>query len=500
MNVRAIHWHLAFLAASLSLGAICLRPASSNGQEPSPTDWPRWNGVSDSRPAQWPSQSEKDLSLRQVAHVQESEESSNSSRFSGPTHVEELVQYALANNPEVQAARYHARALGARVPQARSLPDPQLMTTVFLESIQTAAGPQEVALSLSQKLPWFGKLAFRSQAAYHDAMAAYARASAVELNVVERVKRAYFDVFFLQNAAHETLRLQPRLEDVIAIARTKYETSVPGAGLESVLQAEIELSKLKTRLVGLEQAKTEAQARLVGVLHLEPHTPIEPVRELDRSNLAHTAKLLVDLAEASQPELDARRREVSRDRSAIAVAEREYWPDVTLGLSWYSIRSEGISPVANGRDAYAVGVGVNLPLYRQRLDATVREARCRTASSNRRYAAARDQVRAEVEVLYARFTEHHRVLEILESEILPRAEQGFELSTEAYRTGRQDFQQLVDSYRTLLDYRIDFHRRVAMREQAIASLERAVGCSITASMADGLREPDATSRRHPRLP
>ena len=151
-----------------------------------------------------------------------------------------------------------------------------------------------------------------------------------------------------------------------------------------------------------------------------------------------------------------------------------------MSFNWHEIGSQGLSPVANGRDAYSLGVGMNLPIRRTRLDAAVREARYKTASSARRYAAARDQLGTEVQTLHAQFTEHDQVLSVLESEILPRAERTLELSTEAYRLGRMQFQQLIDVYRTLLDYRIDFHRRAAMRGQAIASLQRAVGCAVTA--------------------
>ena len=89
----------------------------------------------------------------------------------------------MANNPAIQAARYRARSLGARVPQADSLPDPQFVTTTFLEAIQTAAGPQELSMSLGQKFPWFGKLALRGDAAYYESTAAYARLAAVELRL-----------------------------------------------------------------------------------------------------------------------------------------------------------------------------------------------------------------------------------------------------------------------------------------------------------------------------
>jgi outer membrane protein TolC len=417
--------------------------------------------------------------IQQATHFAQPEISGVSGPFVGPTPVEALVQYALANNPEIQAVRCQAAAMGARVPQVKSLPDLQLMTTVFLEEIQTAAGPQEVAMTLAQKFPWFGKLALRSQVAYQDSMAAYARVTATELKVVEQVKRAYFDVYFVQNAIAETKRLQQPLMDVVEISRAKFEASTARAGMESVLQTQVELAKLDTTLIGLEESLIDAQARLAGVLHLPPHTRIEAERDVTRTNLAQTAETLVGLLDSCQPELEAWRQEIGRDRSSIDLACREYWPDVTLGLSWYEMGDRGLSRVANGRDAYSLAVGVNLPIYRNRLDAAVREAQYKTSSSTRRYEAARDQFRSEVDGLYARFREQDRVLEILETRIIPPAEQTLELSTESYRTGTLEFQQLIDAYRTLLSVRIDYHKRTANREQVIASLERAVGCSIT---------------------
>ena len=430
-----------------------------------------------------PSGAEGPTQARQVSYSSQPEVLPQSAPFDGPVELAELARYAVASNPRIQAARYHARALGARVPQAKSLPDPQLMTTVFLEEIQTAAGPQELALALSQKIPWFGKRAFRGQVAYYDAMAAYARATATELEVIEQVKLAYFDLYWLQGAIAETQRLEPRLEELIEVARTRYETNAPGAGLGTVLQAEVELAKLKGRLVELEEAHRRGQARLAGVLHLPSSTRIEATEPVDRSQLAHQAEMLVALAESWQPELEARRREIRRDQASICLAQREYWPDVSLGATWYEIGSAGLSPVANGRDAVSLGIGVNMPIYRGRLDAAVREARYRTAASSRRFASESDRVGAEIAALYAQFREHDRMLGIIQSDILSRAEQTLELATESYRTGRQGFQQLIDVYRTLLSYRTELHRHVAAREQAIASLERAVGCSI-ADMAE----------------
>ena len=421
-----------------------------------------------------------------------------STSLSGPTAIGRLVEYALANNPEIQAVRFSARALGARVPQARSLPDPTLMTTVFLEEIQTAAGPQQVAMSLSQKFPWFCKRALRSQLAYHGSMAAYSRVATTELKVVEQVKRAYFDLYFIQNAVKETHQLENPLEDVIDVAKTRYEGSMGKLGLESVFQAQVELAKLKTELVKLEEAKRKAQARLAGVMHLPPGTPIEALATIDRSKVESKVETLVGLANTFQPEFEAYRRELARDRAAVDLARQEYWPDVTTSFNWYEMGSNGLSPVSNGRDAFSIGVGVNLPIQRQRLDAAVREAENELCATARRYDAARDQFQAEIETLLAQFREHHRTLEILETDIVPRAEETLGLTLESYGNGRAGFQQLIDVYRTLLRYRVDLHRHLALSEQALASLERSVGCAVTSQdTTSGERNPPSLAAPAP---
>lgn len=412
---------------------------------------------------------------------------------------ESLVAYALANNPEIQAARYHARQLGARVPQVASLPDPKLLSVAFLESIQTAAGPQEVMLSLSQQFPFFGKRALRSRVAYYEAMAAYARLASVELQVIEKVKRTYYDVYFLQRAVDVTGALIPELDDVVDLAGDKSRLNL--AGEETVDQAEIEKLKLETDLIKFQQAEIEAQARLAAILHLPVHTRVAGQTELRDTPVAQEARVLVGLAESYHPELIARSREIRRDQTSTALARRDYWPDATLSLNWYEVGSSGLSPVATGEDSFSLGVGVNLPFYRKRLDAAMREARYRTASTRRQYMATRDQVSAEVRALYAQLERHRRILakmdeivRIGERDPTGIADRAYELSKEAYRVNKLDFYQLIDAYRTLLKHRIEYYRHQALGQQVLASLERAVGSAVTAwpvEAADDVEQPAA---------
>ena len=79
--------------------------------------------------------------------------------------MQDLVNGALKNNPEIKASRKRWEAAKEKIPQVRSLPDPKFSYTYFPESIETKNGPQENAYQLSQKFPSFGKPRLRGEVA-----------------------------------------------------------------------------------------------------------------------------------------------------------------------------------------------------------------------------------------------------------------------------------------------------------------------------------------------
>jgi outer membrane protein TolC len=418
-------------------------------------------------------------SILPASHVSEAGNNPPGWLFGPDAPLDELIAFALANNPEIQAVHMQAHALAARVPQVRALDDPKLMTTTFLEPIQTAAGPQDVILSISQTLPWFGKRALRGNVAYHKAQATFALIAAAELTAVEQVKIAYYELYFLDRAIDVNKELELRLRDVIEIAKLKYETAGEKTGLETVLQAQVELAQLQTVFVQLEQAKASANAQLTKALHAPPGVPLELAPSIREGHVPNSADVLLALIDQCQPKLDALRREMNSDQAAIALANKNYYPDVMVGFNWHAIGTTGLSPLATGEDAYALMVGVNLPIYRYKLNAGLREAEFKAAQTSQMYAAAWNDVHAEVHTLHAQAVEHDRVVKILNDDILPKSRQTLDLSIEAYRVDRITFQQLIDNYKTFLHHRLDYYRRLSHLEQTLATLERAVGCAIT---------------------
>ena len=180
--------------------------------------------------------------------------------------VEEFIQFALGQNPDIHAARKQMEAQAHQVPVAASLDDPTLGMTFFPEQIQTASGQQEFALSANQKLPWRGKLTTRAEVAEAQTNVARAELAAVELGTVEAVKRAYYELYYIQKAIEVTESEQGLLTEILAVADTRYKTG--NTSQQDVLRAELEILNIENSLIHLRQQLESGQARLARVLHL----------------------------------------------------------------------------------------------------------------------------------------------------------------------------------------------------------------------------------------
>ena len=391
----------------------------------------------------------------------------------GPQPVEAYIRFALEQNPQVQASRKRLESLAHKVPVAASLADPMLTLTAQPAPVQTAAGEQQFVLSASQKFPWAGKL--DAQAAVAEAQTNVARAelAAVELATIANVKRAYYELYFLQQAIEVTEAEQQLLIDIRDVANVRYKAG--RTSQQDVLRADVEISNVENELIQLRQQIASGRARVARLLHVSPQTQLQALTLLPDEQIPHSLELLQQQAVVARPELHAALAAVLRDQYSANLARLEYKPDVTLGFSWIDVADRGLAMSANGEDALLLTAGINLPVYRKRLDSSVRSAEASAVSSARAYDAMRDMTLEEVTDLFARVHSQQNMLTLFKDDILPKARQTLQVSSQAYNVGEVDFLQLIDNWRQLLRYEVNYRRLEANLRQSLAELEQVVG-------------------------
>ncbi|MFQ5654176.1 MAG: TolC family protein, partial [Planctomycetota bacterium] len=189
-----------------------------------------------------------------------------------PLVLEDVLAAALTRNPGLEAAREMWEAARARPAQVTALPDPTLGYVRFIDEIETRNGPIEQGITLSQMFPFFGKLAARGDVAEAQALAAWERYAARGLEITERTKSAYFELYWLDQAIRITTENKTLLERQLGVAQTQYAAG--RVTLQDVLKAQVELSKLSNDLLTLDEVHGTAIARLNMLLDRPPEAPL----------------------------------------------------------------------------------------------------------------------------------------------------------------------------------------------------------------------------------
>ncbi|NBC16586.1 MAG: TolC family protein, partial [Bacteroidetes bacterium] len=380
-----------------------------------------------------------------------------------------LLAEVRANNPSLRAARLDAEAQATRTRQVSALPDPMAGVTVQPFPVYTARGAQRSQWRVEQAIPFPGKRALQGDVAALGADVAGREAETLAEDLALEAKQSYYVLVRIQQQAALVASFQEQLRTFEEAAATRYEV---GSGTQqAILKAQLERNRLALQLSTLaedRQAALETLSRLAGRPLRADSVAVPP---LPTPALPPPDTLLA-VALQQRPEAEALR--LARERAARqqALAQKQFWPDVTLSLTYIDVVESDIPPNADGRDALALGAGVKLPLWRDKLRAGVEEAQVRQRQVDARTEALEQALRTRIADLTQRLTQQRARYDLLTGTLIPQAETTLEATLSAYTTGRTDFLDLLDAERTLFRLRMDRHALAARLWSTTAALER----------------------------
>jgi cobalt-zinc-cadmium efflux system outer membrane protein len=403
----------------------------------------------------------------------------------GDPGLRSLVREVLDRNPDLAAARARARAASERPQQAGSLPDPMAGLTAYLQSPETRVGPQLLLITLSQKLPWFGKLGLKEKAAQLSAAALGEQVEAKRLSLVTETRSVFYELGFL--AAWEgTVRAdRSTLVRYEKLARTRYAS---GVGLEQVvIKIQAEITRDDSRLLEIGNRRASLLARLNALRDVPPGTAVPEARLPEDHGVSPDFDELRRRAMQARPEMGQANAAIAEADALSGLARKEYGPDMTLGLTYGLVEKRDDAPgiVApppdNGKDIIGLNLAFNLPVWSKRLSGGVREA------SERRLAAedSKRAVIAEIDRTLGELKERLPLtweqLRLLDDVLLVQAEQSLRSAEAGYAAGSLNALDLLDAERVLLEIRTASARALADYGIAVARLEGAVGSPLSGS-------------------
>ena len=395
----------------------------------------------------------------------------------------DYLAYAALNNPGLEAAFNRWKAATERIPQVKALPDPKFNYLYYVQEVETRVGPQRHGLGIAQVFPWFGKLKLRGDVATEAAHAARRRYDAVKLRLFFEVKDAYYEYYYLAKGVvitKENINLVKHLENV---ALSRYKAA---AGRHpDVVRAQVEVGKLEDRYQSLLDLREPIVARLNAALNrpAEADIPWPSEISVDDAN-AVDAELLAELA-TENPELQALDFEIGKSRRAIELAKKDYYPDFNFGLNFIDTDTSSVgSPPDNGKDPVIAVISLNLPLWRDKYDAGVREARARYYAARQDKKEKTNSLSSQLKMVSYRLRDARRKIDLYGEALLPKARESLKVTESSYLAATGSFTDLIDAQRIFLEFALAHERALADHAQSLARLEMLVGREISDSGSD----------------
>jgi outer membrane protein, heavy metal efflux system len=395
----------------------------------------------------------------------------------GSISLDSLVKEMLLANPELRAARNRWEAMQKRPAQESALPDPTIrLGWAGAGSPLPGAGlgaesTANLGIEVAQKIPFPGKRSLRGASAYQEARAESFAFQGTELNLVARLKSAFYELQFLYDALDVLARNRDLLAQLSKVAESRY--SVGEATQQDLIKSQIEISLLETRVLDLERRKQSATAEINSLLNRNqgaslgrPELAAATIPELPEFD-----RLQQSAMEAS-PRLRVQRTNVDQRQIGLDLSRREYYPDFEVMGSYFNMGSM--------KDMYEFRVQVNIPIYFARKQRPgVEEAVARLNEARQTYRSNEQMLSFQLKDQYLAAENYRKLMELYSKLIVPQASTALESSISSYTTGKLDFLSVLSNVSAILENELKYYETRTLLLKAVSNISELTGKPVS---------------------
>ncbi len=389
-------------------------------------------------------------------------------------NLQQLLDAMEQSHPALSAAAASREAAAAQVEIAGSLADPQFEAS--FEGIDREPGSalpeslRSIFYKVDQTFPLGGKRTLRREVAKAGVSEAATERDQTLLDLTAEMKTAFARHYLALHATHTIEQEGNTLRDLAEIAKERY---AQGLGRQQeAIEAQAELATLEGSLAGAARDRAIAIGRINALIGRPVDSPLAAPSALPA--VPNAAELsvadLIALAEARNPALAARNAAIEGATASRDLADRNWYPDLTLG----------VSVVDEDRDltGYEARIGFNIPIQWGLRHAEQGKAKAKLAEARARASAARvdlvNQVQEAVQNLRAASAREAA----MRTKQLPLLNEAVQAAQRAYAVDQADLADAIGATRRLKQAEIEHIGMLFEQQTLLAELERLVGGSL----------------------
>jgi cobalt-zinc-cadmium efflux system outer membrane protein len=382
--------------------------------------------------------------------------------------LDDLTVIMVQRNPDIQAASLAYQAALSMENTIVSLPDPLVSVGIFGRPVETANGPQQMKLGISQKIPLPGKTrALKAQYSARTQMAAQSL-NAVYLEKLRGLRALWNEGWFLQRSIslqEEKLNL---IQDHLGILDNNYRGGL--ISHSALIQAQMDLKLVENNLENTKAEQDRLAIRLGRLLGLD--APFHLPEAISRGvRLDATQQGLVV---AAHP-LWIRLEQYGADRAAgERLARANLLPDITLGLEYLVIGSKDVAvpPENSGRDALALSIGTQIPIWNwKQKRAEVRASQVQKLQADLQLASEGDHLREAYALALSTWKENQRTIAVYENELIPRSREQALVTQQGYITETSTISELIQAQVEVVNLQLALAKQHKAANDALIDLK-----------------------------
>jgi outer membrane protein TolC len=402
-----------------------------------------------------------------------------------PAFVNALADEAFTNNPALKAAAARVHAAGANEKTVRTWEDPTARIGVMGSERSMRAEDGDLIYGVEQKLPLFGKPKAARGVAEAETKVAQAGADFQFQQLRKEIAQSVFQTALANRVVEIGEQDLAWLETILAAAEQRYELGT--ATQFDVLRLQNERSKRAEQLKTDSQMLEHERVNLNRLLNRDMNSPW-PVLKLPTiaPAISYTDRL-VNLAVKNEPKLKLMRREIEQASASIEKTRREKRPDIALGAELRNYSGNG--EFRQGM----LTLSFNLPWgNRKKYEAAIERERANKSATELDAKDYELAVRTDIHDLILKIDAARREALLFQDQVLPRSEIALESARSAWELSAENFRDVLDARRMLLDAHLSSARAIAGQYQLMSELVLCCGLGDLEALQMLNEQPDKT--------
>lgn len=386
-----------------------------------------------------------------------------------------LVDEALKNNREILVAQKRYEAAAQRPRQAGALPDPTLSVGYDsngnpLPGAGLGSNPtSNIGVSVTQPIPYPGKRRLRENIAGKEAEGAFEDYQLTRLNVIARLKQAFFQLQHSYASDEVLERNRQLLMELLKVTEARY--SVGKAAQQDIFKLQTQLSIIDAKALQLQQEQQVAEAEILRLLDRPPGSTLGRPGEPHVESMPASLEQLYSHALTS-PVLLRDQKTIEQSELAVNLARKDFYPDYAISGGYYNQGS--MAPM------YMLRLDIGLPIFASRKQRPALTERVNDlAAARHTYEATEQGVHAQIKQDYTIAQTSLDLMKLYDDTAIPQAKLSIESSLPSYETGDLDFLSVLTNYTTLIDLEMNYHQEMLNYHLALTRLEEVTGLTLT---------------------